>query len=162
MDADRVNCFNGYSASSRALAVQNYDWYLENDFSREIARIDLPLSTYTQWYWKIDLHNLMHFLKLRCEPAAQWEIRQYALRMAAIMREVVPIAFDAWENFQLNSMTFSAEEMSQVKATIFETSYVGTSTELIHKITNWKPIEIPPIDSFAVADVGFLEEQWNR
>jgi thymidylate synthase (FAD) len=55
-------------------AVANYEWLTQNDFARELARIDLPLSTYTQWYWKIDLHNLLHFLTLRVDAHAQWEI----------------------------------------------------------------------------------------
>jgi len=75
-----------------------YNSMIAEDFSRELARIDLPLSTYTQWYWKIDLHNLFHFLKLRLEPAAQFEIRQYAQIMAAISRIVAPQAYENWDN----------------------------------------------------------------
>ena len=62
----------------RSDAGEGYAWMIGEDIAREIARIDLPLSTYTQWYWKIDLHNLLHFLSLRADPHAQWEIRVFA------------------------------------------------------------------------------------
>ena len=58
-----------------------YGWLVGQDVAREIARIELPLSTYTQWYWKIDLHNLFHFLRLRADAHAQYEIRAYADRI---------------------------------------------------------------------------------
>ena len=59
----------------REQAAGAYGWLLGEDVARELARIDLPLSTYTQWYWKVDLHNLLHFLALRVDAHAQWEIR---------------------------------------------------------------------------------------
>ena len=56
----------------RSRAAEAYTWMVEEDLARELARIDLPMSTYTQWYWKVDLHNLLHFLTLRVDPHAQW------------------------------------------------------------------------------------------
>ncbi len=91
-----------------------YDEYLktiESGIAREIARINLPLSLYTQWYWKIDLHNLFHFLKLRLEETAQYEIREYAKAMAAMTKQVVPMAWEAFEDYQLNSAAFSSIEL---------------------------------------------------
>src|SRR5881296_2674699 len=67
---------------ARRLAAEQYEWLVQHDVARELARIDLPLSTYTQWYWKIDLHNLLHFLSLRADPHAQYEIRAFARVMA--------------------------------------------------------------------------------
>ena len=64
--------------------------------ARELARMNLSLNFYTQWYWKIDLHNLMHFLSLRCDPHAQFEIRAYAVVMADIMKKWVPYCYDAY------------------------------------------------------------------
>ncbi|NIP81529.1 MAG: FAD-dependent thymidylate synthase, partial [Gemmatimonadetes bacterium] len=64
--------------ATRRRAADDYEWLVGQDVARELARIDLPLSTYTQWYWKIDLHNLLHFLTLRADPHAQYEIRAYA------------------------------------------------------------------------------------
>jgi thymidylate synthase (FAD) len=78
-----------------------YAWMLEEDVARELARIDLPLSTYTQWYWKIDLHNLLHFLTLRVDPRAQWEIQEYARVMAGMVKRVAPLSYEAWVDYDL-------------------------------------------------------------
>lgn len=83
--------------------------------ARELARIDLTLNIYTQWYWKIDLHNLFHFLDLRMDPHAQWEIRQYANTMAEITKAVAPNAYQAFEDYILNSQSFSGSEMQVIK-----------------------------------------------
>jgi thymidylate synthase (FAD) len=80
--------------------------------ARELARINLPLSTYTLLYWKIDLHNLFHYLKLRLDSHAQYEIRVYGEAMAQIAKQVCPIAFEAFEDFILNAVTLSAQEVA--------------------------------------------------
>lgn len=80
------------------------------DLARELARINLPLSTYTEWYWQIDLHNLFHFLKLRLDPHAQWELRQYAEQIAEFARAVAPVAYEAFEEHVLNAVTLSDSE----------------------------------------------------
>lgn len=87
----------------RADAGDAYGWMLEEDVAREIARIDLPLSTYTQWYWKIDLHNLLHFLTLRVDPRAQWEIQQFAGVIAGMVKRVAPLSYEAWIDYDLQS-----------------------------------------------------------
>lgn len=94
---------------------EKYNKYLEKEIARELARIILPLSTYTEWYWKIDLHNLFHFLKLRLDPTAQYEIRQYAKVISEIVRVCVPLAYEAFEDFILNSITFSLTEQKILK-----------------------------------------------
>jgi hypothetical protein len=81
------------------------------DVAREIARIDLPLSTYTQWYWKIDLHNLLHFLSLRVDPHAQYEIRAYAEIMAGIVKRVAPLSYEAWVDYDLTGAPMSRGEL---------------------------------------------------
>jgi len=78
-----------------------YAWLLGEDVARELARIDLPLSMYTQWYWKMDLHNLLHFLSLRVDPRAQWEIRQYAHVIAGMVKRVAPLSYEAWVDYDL-------------------------------------------------------------
>lgn len=83
--------------------------------SRELARIHLPVSTYTKWVWKIDLHNLLHFLRLRLDSHAQYEIRVYAEAIAEIVKELFPITWKAFEDFQLNSMTLSGPEVEAIK-----------------------------------------------
>lgn len=79
--------------------------------AREQARKDLPLSTYTEAYWKIDLHNLLHFLRLRMDSHAQLEIRQYANAIAEVVKEWVPYTWEAFEDYRLNSISFSAPEI---------------------------------------------------
>ncbi len=91
-------------------ASETYGWLLEEDVARELARIDLPLSTYTQWYWKIDLHNLMHFLSLRVDTHAQYEIRVYAEVMAGIVKRVAPLTYEAWLDYDLSGRPFSRGE----------------------------------------------------
>jgi thymidylate synthase (FAD) len=87
-----------------------YAWMLEQDVARELARIDLPLSTYTQWYWKIDLHNLLHFLTLRVDPRAQWEIQEFARVMAAMVKRVAPLSYEAWIDYDLTARPFTRVE----------------------------------------------------
>ncbi len=94
----------------RAEAGDTYRWLLEEDVAREIARIDLPVSTYTQWYWKIDLHNLLHFLTLRVDARAQWEIRQFARVIAGMVKRVAPLSFEAWVDYDLDSRPLSRGE----------------------------------------------------
>ena len=96
----------------RADAGEGYSWMIGADIAREIARIDLPLSTYTQWYWKIDLHNLLHFLSLRADPHAQWEIRVFANIIAGMVKRVAPLSFEAWVDYDLLGQSMSRAELS--------------------------------------------------
>lgn len=95
----------------RSTAISDYRWMTHRNVARELARIDLPLSTYTEWYWKIDLHNLLHFLTLRVDPHAQWEIRQFANVIAGMVQRVAPLAFEAWVDYHLMAERFSYGEM---------------------------------------------------
>jgi len=83
--------------------------------ARELARMNLTLNTYTQWYWKIDLHNLLHFLSLRADPHAQYEIRAYAEPMLAILQAWVPLTAAAFRDYRLGSTTFSAPMLAVLK-----------------------------------------------
>lgn len=94
----------------RADAGGTYGWLLEEDVAREIARIDLPVSTYTQWYWKVDLHNLLHFLSLRVDPRAQYEIRAFAEVIAGIVKRVAPLSYEAWVDYDLGGEPLSLAE----------------------------------------------------
>lgn len=96
----------------QSILFKEYEALLDQDLAREIARINLPLSTYTEWYWKIDLHNLFHFLKLRLDEHAQYEIRVYAKQMAEIIKYIVPLAYEAFEDYMLNSIFFSRIELN--------------------------------------------------
>lgn len=93
----------------------NYRGMLAENIARELARINLPLSLYTEWYWQIDLHNLLHFLRLRLDPHAQLEIRAYAKVMAEIARTVCPIALDAFDEHLLHAVSFSRSEMAALR-----------------------------------------------
>ncbi len=83
--------------------------------ARELARMNLTLNTYTQWYWKIDLNNLLHFLALRADAHAQYEIRVYADIMMDIVKKWVPIAADAFEDYRIGGTEVSAKEISLLK-----------------------------------------------
>ncbi len=96
----------------RSQSADTYEWLLSEDVARELSRIDLPLSTYTQWYWKIDLHNLLHFLSLRCDDHAQWEIREYAGVMAGMVKRVAPLSYEAWVDYDLCGAAMSHGELS--------------------------------------------------
>ncbi|HSR71219.1 MAG TPA: FAD-dependent thymidylate synthase [Kiloniellales bacterium] len=86
--------------------------------ARELARMDLPLNVYTQWYWKCDLHNLLHFLSLRADPHAQYEIRAYAEAMLEVVRRWVPITYEAFENHVLRGARLSGAALSVVRRMI--------------------------------------------
>jgi len=94
-----------------------YNEKLELGIAREQARKDLLLSTYTEAYWKIDLHNLLHFLALRMDENAQYEIRCYANTIGSeIVRRWCPIAWEAFQDYRINSMVFSKQELEIIKA----------------------------------------------
>ena len=93
-----------------------YEELLEYNIARELARINLPLSLYTEWYWQIDLHNLFHFLALRLDPHAQMEIRAYAEVINTISRNVCPVAFDAFDEHIHCSVRLSKSELAAVRA----------------------------------------------
>ncbi len=112
-------------------ATQAYDTYaaLINDdgdgnpvdpeapqLARELARMNLSLNYYTQWYWKIDLHNLLHFLSLRIDAHAQYEIRVYAEAIGTLAKAWVPLAYEAFEDYRLGGAFFSRRELDVLRA----------------------------------------------
>jgi thymidylate synthase (FAD) len=104
----------------RADAEQTYGHYedmLGEDIglARELARMNLTLNTYTQWYWKTDLHNLFHFLRLRADSHAQYEIRVYAEAMMETVKAWVPLSYGAFCDYRLGAVTFSAKMMTVLK-----------------------------------------------
>lgn len=111
-------------------ALKSYDHYLEminqdekgnitdpnkEGLARELARMNLPLSCYTQWYWKIDLHNLLHFLNLRADSHAQYEIRVYAEAMLELVKKWVPHCYEAFMKNQKGGKNLSAPALEIVK-----------------------------------------------
>ena len=100
-------------------AYDHYEAMLSQDgqqgLARELARMNLPANIYTQWYWKVDLHNLFHFLRLRADPHAQYEIRIYAEAMCRIVRDWVPLAYAAFEDYRLGGATLSGKAIEVLK-----------------------------------------------
>jgi len=114
-------------------AFELYNYMLERGVSRELARCILPQSTMTHFYWKINLHNLFHYLKLRTDPHAQWEIQELARMIYSIVKEKVPIATQAFEDYCTDTVTLTRPELT---GTIKEGS--REYTELQQKIESVK------------------------
>lgn len=100
-------------------AYDHYEGMLSQDgqqgLARELARMNLPANVYTQWYWKVDLHNLFHFLRLRADSHAQYEIRVYAEKMCEIVKDWVPFAYAAFEDYRLGAVQLSATAAEVLK-----------------------------------------------
>ena len=103
--------------SSRA--YDNYEAMISQDgqqgLARELARMNLPANIYTQWYWKVDLHNLFHFLRLRADAHAQYEIRVYADEICKTVADWVPFAYRAFEDYRMGGATLSATALDCVR-----------------------------------------------
>ncbi len=110
MDPDQVARYRQELKDVSDEAYAKYDGFLNLGVAREIARVVLPVGFYTEWYWKINLHNLFHFLKLRLDAHAQLEIREYSKVLGQIARAVAPVAYEAFEEFDLNAERFSQSE----------------------------------------------------
>jgi thymidylate synthase (FAD) len=102
----------------RRLSRDTYEWMAGEHMARELARIDLPLSTYTQWYWKIDLHNLLHFLRLRVDAHAQWEIQEFGRVMAGMLKRVAPLSYEAWIDYDVCGARVSRAELDALRKLI--------------------------------------------
>lgn len=102
--------------SDQSTAYAHYQDMLNDEIARELARINLPLSLYTEWYWQIDLHNLFHFIRLRMDPHAQWEIREYGRALAKCAKAVAPLAYEAFEEHGLHAAKFSRSELESLRA----------------------------------------------
>jgi thymidylate synthase (FAD) len=106
-------------------SAQTYDHYEEmisqegqKGLARELARMNLPANIYTQWYWKVDLHNLLHFLRLRADSHAQFEIRVYADEICKLVSDWVPFAYAAFEDYRLGGATLSSKALDCIKRMI--------------------------------------------
>ncbi len=99
-------------------SYDSYSELLDTGLAREVARINLPLSLYTEFYWQMDLNNLFRFLKLRLDGHAQYEIRQYAQVMLELVRKVCPMAVASFENDMNRAVSFTGEEMEALRAVL--------------------------------------------
>ncbi|MCL4372006.1 FAD-dependent thymidylate synthase [Candidatus Marsarchaeota archaeon] len=127
--------------SGKAYAL--YSDLIERGVARELARMVLPLNFYTEWYWKSNLHNTFHFLSLRLDPHAQWEIRQYAVKMGEIVKSVVPVAYAAFEDFTLNGVRLSSKEQAAVGMILKGSSVeeACSSAKLMLRKEDGKPVK---------------------
>ncbi|MDG2356131.1 MAG: FAD-dependent thymidylate synthase [Paracoccaceae bacterium] len=107
LETDSLRCYENYE---EMLSDKG-----QKGLARELARMNLPMNIYTQWYWKTDLHNLFNFLRLRNDEHAQFEIREYAEKICQITKSWVPLAYEAFEEYQLHSQQLSASGLSSLK-----------------------------------------------
>lgn len=104
LKADSARCYDHYEQMIGQEGQQG--------LARELARMNLPMNIYTQWYWKVDLHNLFHFLRLRADAHAQYEIRVYAEEICRIVADWVPFAWRAFEDYRLGAVNLSAQMLA--------------------------------------------------
>lgn len=108
-----------YLKADSARAYDHYEEMIGQDgqqgLARELARMNLPANIYTQWYWKVDLHNLLHFLRLRADTHAQYEIRVYAEEMCKLVADWVPFAYRAFEDYRMGGATLSSTALECVR-----------------------------------------------
>ena len=112
---DATRCYDHYAEMLNEDASGAARDPSRQGLARELARMNLTLSTYTQWYWKIDLYNLLHFLSLRADAHAQYEIRAYAEAMLATVAAWVPVAHQAFLDYRLGAVTLSAQMLDAVR-----------------------------------------------
>jgi thymidylate synthase (FAD) len=118
MPSDQAGRIIALMEEGQKQAYRDYAGLVDEGLAREIARINLPLSLYSEWYWQIDLHNLFRFLALRMDPHAQKEIRLYARCMLDIVKAVAPRATASFERYMLDSTRFSGREMAELRRRI--------------------------------------------
>ena len=98
--------------------------------ARELARMNLTLNYYTEWYWKVNLHNLLHFLMLRADPHAQYEIRIYAEKMLEIVKAWVPLTYDAFNEYRIEGRNISKKGIEVIKRLINNEQVVQETSEM--------------------------------
>ena len=136
LKSDSIRAFNNYQLMLNVDIDNNPIDVSRPGVARELARIELPLNTYTEWYWKIDLHNLLHFLKLRSSDHAQFEIREYANVLLDILQKWVPATYNAFMKYKINSKTMS-----------------NTAVEVIRKLLKNEPVTF--------TESGLSKGEWN-
>ena len=153
LSSAEIESYSKIIRDNSRIGFENYSKLLNEDESgrmiddskkglaRELSRMTLPLNSYTQWYWKIDLHNFMHFLSLRFDPHAQYEIRVYAEVMMEILKKWVPLTYEAFVSNRLNSLTMSSHGIEYIKSLIKKRKSIPKNIskrelETINKIFN--------------------------
>jgi thymidylate synthase (FAD) len=119
------DCYDVYQSALNDPASQNYTAEFPS-LARELARMSLSLNYYTQWYWKCDAHNLLHFLRLRLDPHAQYEIRVYAEKMWEIVKLWIPLTANAFENAVINGARLTGRQLKVIRKMLT----VSSSTQI--------------------------------
>lgn len=114
-EAMTAQAFMEFLAESESM-YEKYRDLTERGVSREMARMGLPVSLYTEWYWKCDLHNVLRFLSLRMDAHAQEEIRAYARAMHDLIAPIVPVTMEAWRDYELESMHLTRLEIEALRS----------------------------------------------
>ena len=142
----------------------------EAGIARELARAIIPVNIYTEWYWKNDLHNTLHFLHLRMDSHAQYEIRVYADAMAEYVQKIAPIAFEAFMDYVVNGMRFTGVERSiftkNLPKRILDEIYEDVVYQIVTTMHHGKPREIDELFSLYQKNggkdtQGDFELKWN-
>ncbi len=145
LDAQTGQHLSRREAELQKFAREVYEERLQLGVAREQARKDLPLSTYTEAYWKIDLHNLLHFLALRMDEHAQWEIRQYAQTIGyQIVKPLFPLVWEAFEDYRLEAMFLSRLDQGVVR-------------KLVEKLVQKAGSKLPPEEFLECQDPSWRE-----
>jgi len=116
-EQETARAFLDYLDRAEALYEQ-YEDLTRRGVSRELARIGLPVSVYTQWYWKCDLHNILRFLSLRMDSHAQEEIRVYAHAMHRLIEPIVPVTLQAWRDYEFKALRLTRLEIEAIRSKI--------------------------------------------
>lgn len=122
LKADSARCYDHYEEMIGSDGQQG--------LARELARMNLPANIYTQWYWKTDLHNLLHFLRLRADAHAQFEIRVYADAICELVKAWVPNVWNAFVDYRLEAHTFSRQEMAVLREMVTHAPITQSLTKL--------------------------------
>lgn len=120
---DCAEDFVNYTEEVANNSLAKYTYFNNLGLAREVNRINIPLSNYTEFYWKIDLHNLLHFIKLRIHPHAQYEIRVYAEVLLEIVKIWCPLVYEAFVEHRLEAQTFSKSQLEAIKKLIHGASF---------------------------------------
>ena len=131
---EEFDSFNNKQISANQAQIKLYNELLDKGCAREIARIHLPQSAYTELFWKIDLRNLLHFLKLRLGKDAQAEITDYARAFAYYVQKICPIAWEAFEDFELYAVKFTQRELAALSPTNLEGYNSKEKDKLLDKL----------------------------
>lgn len=134
---DATKCYEHYIEMMNEDEAGNIIDESKTGIARELARMNLTLNYYTEWYWKINLHNLLHFLSLRADPHAQYEIRAYAEVMLDIVKKWVPFTYEAFQEYRVKGTHLS-----------------GTGLEIVKKLINGQKV--------TQADSGLSAREWKE